>query len=215
MQLNDVTFGNPNRQHLIYLQRENFLDSLLPELSSFPPPSNESTDSSEEISILIKYTNHLQDDEQLLRRFMLYDTDFEGYMIKRLVDEGIPEKDVKDLIVEVHKDIVPILVKLKYAYNRPRPYQLANYKKMPLHVWRAKSADSPSYPSGHCYQSKIYAEILGNVYPKYYKALNELATDIMWSRQYLGVHYPSDSEFSLYVAEVVLKHPEFAKKYKL
>lgn len=215
MQLNDVTFGNPNRQHLIYLETENYLDSLLTELSSNPPPKNESQESSEEISYLIKYTNDLKDNEQLLRRFMLYDTDFEAYMIKRLVDEGIPEKDVKDLVVEIHKDIVPLLVKLKYTYNRPRPYQLAYFKKMPLFVWRARTADSPSYPSGHCFQSRIYAEVLGNMYPKYYKALNELASDIMWSRQYLGAHYPSDSEFALYAAEVVLKHPEFAKKYKL
>jgi len=162
MQLNEVTFGNPNRQHLIYLETENYLDSLFPELSSFQPPANESQDSSEEIATF-----------------------------------------------------VPLLVKLKYAYNRPRPYQLANYKKMPLFVWRARSADSPSYPSGHCFQSKIYAEVLGNKYPKYYKALNELANDIMYSRQYMGAHYPSDSEFAIYVAEVVMKHPEFAKKYKL
>jgi hypothetical protein len=214
MQLNEVTFGNPNRQHLIYLETENYLDSLFPELSSFQPPANESQDSSEEIATLIKYTNHLKDDEKLLRRFMLYDTDFENYMIKRLVNEGIPENEVKETVVELHKDIVPLLVKLKYAYNRPRPYQLANYKKMPLFVWRARSADSPSYPSGHCFQSKIYAEVLGNKYPKYYKALNELANDIMYSRQYMGAHYPSDSEFAIYVAEVVMKHPEFAKKYK-
>jgi hypothetical protein len=37
----------------------------------------------------------------------------------------------------------------------------------------------------------------------------------MWSRQYMGAHYPSDNEFALYAAEVVMKHPEFAKKYKL
>jgi len=215
MQLNEITFGNPNRHHLIYLETENYLDSLFNELSSFQPPTNESQDSSEEIALLIKYTNHLKDDEGLLRRFMLYDIDFENYMIKSLVGEGIPEKDVKQTVADLHNDIVPILVKLKYAYNRPRPQQLAQYKKMPLFVWRTRSADSPSYPSGHTFQSKIYAEVLGNIYPKYYKALNELANDIMWSREYMGAHYPSDSEFSLYAAEVVMKHPEFAKKYKL
>jgi hypothetical protein len=215
MQLNEIMFGNPSRQHLIYLETENYLDSLFTELSSFEPPANESQDTSEEIALLINYTNHLKDDEQLLRRFMMYDVDFENYMIKRLVDEGIPEKDVKETISELHKDIVPILVKLKYAHNRPRPFQLAKYKNMPLYIWRSRSADSPSYPSGHCFQSKIYAEVLGNNYPKYYKALNELANDIMWSRQYMGAHYPSDSEFALYAAEVVMKHPEFAKKYKL
>lgn len=215
MQLKELAFGNPSRHHLIYLETENYLDSLIPELSSYPFPANDSEDSSKEILDIIKYTQYLKDDEQLLRRFNLYDTEFEGYIIKRLVDAGMPEKEVTDTIVEIHKDIVPLLVKVKYIYNRPRPQQLAFYKKMPLHVWRSRNADSPAYPSGHTFQAKVYAEVLGNTYPQFYKALHELATDISYSRQYMGAHYPSDCEFALYMADIVIKHPEFAKKYKL
>jgi hypothetical protein len=215
MQLNDIKFGNPNRQHLIYLKSENYLDSLLPELSSYPFPANESELAKEELELLTQYTDFLANDEKLKRRFELYDSEFEAYMTERLIGQGADEKEVKELVIELHKDIVPLLVKLKYHYNRPRPYQLAYYIKPELHPFRAKSADSPSYPSGHCYQSRIYAEVLGSRFPKYYQALQELATDIMWSRQYLGVHFPSDSEFALYTADVVLKHPDFRKKYKL
>jgi hypothetical protein len=215
MRLNEIKFGNPNRQHLIYLNTENYLDSLITELSSYPPPENESSVATNEINTLIDYTNHLAKDEVLKSRFELYDTDYENYIIEKLKNSGIPEKDVTDLVVELHKDIVPLLVKMKYLYNRIRPYQLAGLKEMSLYPFRARSADSPSYPSGHCFQSKVYAEVLGNRYPKYYKAFQELAVDIMWSRQYLGAHYPSDSEFATYMADIVVKHPDFRKKYKL
>lgn len=215
MQLNDIKFGNPNRQHLIYLSSENYLDSLLPELSSYEFPPNESEKAKEELELLTQYTDFLANDEKLKRRFELYDLEFESYIIERIINQGADEKEVKELIIELHKDIVPLLVKLKFNFNRPRPYQLAYYVKPEFHPFRGKSADSPSYPSGHCYQAKIYAEVLGSRFPHYYQALQELATDIMWSRQYMGLHYPTDSEFALYVSDIVLKHPDFRKKYKL
>jgi len=214
-QLNNIKFGNPNRQHLAYLETETYLNSLYNELSSVAPPPNYGEESSQEILALIRHTNGLKDNPDLLSRFLLYDNNFEAYIIKSLAESGLPEDDVKQLVIDIHKDILPLLVRLKYFYNRPRPQQLAFYKGLNLFVWKAVSADSPSYPSGHCFQSKIYAEVIGNRYPKYYKGLMELAEDIKWSRQYLGLHYNSDTEFGMYCAELVLKHPEFVKKYKL
>jgi hypothetical protein len=215
MEINKLVYGNPSRPHLIYLKSENYLDSLLEELSSYVPPKNDSEDTKKELETLVEYTNFLSQDEKLQKRFELYDIDFEGYIINNLVNSAVPEKKVRELVVELHKDVVPILIKLKYTFNRCRPYQLAHYHNVALHPFRSKSADSPSYPSGHCFQSRIYAEVLGNIYPKFYKALSDLATDISWSRQYLGLHFPSDTEFSNYAAEIVLKHPDFRKKYKL
>lgn len=215
MQVNELRFGNPNQHHLVYLKTENYLDSLIPELSSYLPPANDSEEAYNEIKQIIDNISFLEKDEQLQRRFELYDQDFEKYMIERLVNAGADKEEVEKIVLDLHKDIVPLLVKLKYTYNRVRPYQLSFYKGLKLNPFRSKSADSPSYPSGHAYQSKIYAEVLGNTYPKFYKALNELANDIAWSRLYLGVHYASDTQYAIYVADVVLKHPDFRKKYKL
>ncbi len=215
MEINNIVYGNPTRQHLIYLKSENYLDSLLEELSSFPPPANDSEVCQNELQKLIEYTNHLSQNENIQSKVSLYDVDFENYIINNLVNSGIPEKKLRELIVEIHKDIVPLAVKLKYKYNRARPQQIAFYYNLSLFPFRSKSADSPSYPSGHAFQSRIYAEVLGNTYPKYYKALNDLSTDISWSRQYMGVHYPSDIEFANYAADMVIQHPDFRKKYKL
>jgi hypothetical protein len=215
MQVNELRFGNPNRSRLAYLKTENYLDSLLPELSSFPPPENDSEETYQEIHQVIEYTSFLEKDEQLRRRYELYDGDFESYILERLVNEGLDKDEVKKIMTEMHDDIMPLVIKLKFTYNRVRPYQLSFFKGFKLYPFMSKTADSPAYPSGHAYQARIFAEVLGNKYPKFYKALNDLANDIAWSRLYLGVHYPSDNAFALYAADVVLKHPDFRKKYKL
>lgn len=215
MEFNDLKFGNPNRKHITSINTNGYLDTLLDELSSYPPLENESKDVLLELDTLVKYTDFLEQDEKLKKKFDLYDSDFENYMIERLINQGVEQDELISLVKEIHNDIVPLLIKLKYKYNRIRPYQLAYYRKVELNPFKSKSSDSPSYPSGHCFQVRIYVEVIGNKYPKYYQALQELAADIIWSRLYMGLHYPSDNEFALYASECVLKHPEFIKKYKL
>jgi hypothetical protein len=213
--LEELVYGNPNRSYLIYLETENYLDSLLNELQSYPFPPNDSEETAKEIYELSKNVAALKDNPAAMNRFLNYDLDFETFIIQKMKDAGLPEKDVRELVINLHKDIVPLLVKLKYHYNRPRPFQVAYYKKLSFYPYKSYSADSPSYPAGHAFQARIYAEVLGNTYPKFYQALKELSYDIATSREYLGVHYHSDIEFAAYCADTVLKHPDFVKKYKL
>jgi membrane-associated phospholipid phosphatase len=87
--------------------------------------------------------------------------------------------------------------------------------QMNLYPFDSKSADTPSYPSGHTFNSKIYCAVLGNKYPKYFQNLLALAQDCSDSRMYMGLHYASDCAFGSYAADCILDHPEFKKKYKL
>jgi len=210
-----LTYGNPSRNFLPYLKMESYLDSLLPELASYPFPNNNGQDVIDEINQLINYTNTLSSDEVLQKRYKLYDSDFENYFIDVLFSVGIDRQEVSDTIRQIHDDIAPILVKLKYHFQRVRPYQLSHILSMRLYPFESQTADSPSYPSGHSVQSKLYADVLGNKYPKYYKQLQGLAADISESRLAMGLHYPSDILFSEYVSELCLNHPEFKKKYRL
>jgi hypothetical protein len=209
------TYGNPSRNLLPYLKTDSYLDSLLGELASYPFPSNDGQDVIDEINQLINYTNTLDSDEVLQKRYKLYDTNFEGYFINVLANVGIDRQEVTDTIKQIHDDVVPFLVKLKYHFQRLRPYQLSHNLNMRLYVFESGTADTPSYPSGHSVQSKLYADVLGNKYPRYYRQLQGLAADIAESRLSMGLHYPSDILFSEYVAEVCLNHPEFKKKYRL
>jgi hypothetical protein len=210
-----LTYGNPSRNFLPYLKTETYLDSLLGELASYPFPNNNGQDVIDEINQLINYTNTLSSDEVLQKRYKLYDRDFENYFINVLSNVGLDRQEISDTIKEIHDDIVPLLVKLKYHYQRVRPYQLSHILSMRLYPYESETANTPSYPSGHSVQSKLYADVLGNKYPKYYKQLQALAGDISESRLAMGLHYPSDILFSEYVSELALSHPEFKKKYRL
>lgn len=213
--VNELQYGNPDRRNNIYLQTESYLDSLLDELTNYPFPKNDSDETKAEIQELITLTNQVSLNQDLINRFDIYDKEFEEYMTQSLVNSGVSLAEADVLLQTVKTDTKPLLVKLKYHYQRVRPYQLSKMLGMELISYASVAADSPSYPSGHAFQSRIYAEVLGNKYPQFHKALHDLATDIMWSRMYLGVHYPSDCQFADYVAQVVCGHPEFKKKYKL
>jgi hypothetical protein len=212
-----LTYGNPSRNYLPYLKTESYLDSLLGELASYPFPSNNGQDVIDEINQLINYTNTLSSDEVVQKRYKLYDTQFESYFVNVLTNVGLDRQEVIDTIKQIHDDVVPLILKLKYHYQRVRPYQLSHILSMRLYPFEseAQTTNTPSYPSGHSIQSKLYADVLGNKFPKYYKQLQALAADISESRLAMGVHYPSDILFSEYVSEVVLNHPDFKKKYRL
>jgi hypothetical protein len=92
---------------------------------------------------------------------------------------------------------------------------LAHYYKLKLFPYESRSADSPSYPSGHAFQAKLICHVLGNHFPHKYEFFEKLSRDIELSRLYLGVHYPSDIDFSLYMAEEILKDKDFKAKYGL
>jgi hypothetical protein len=210
-----LTYGNPSRNYLPYLKTESYLDSLLGELASYPFPNNNGQDVIDEINQLINYTNTLSSDEVVQKRYKLYDTKFEEYFVNVLTNVGLDRQEISDTIRQIHDDVVPLIIKLKYHYQRVRPYQLSHILSMRLYPFESKTSMTPSYPSGHSVQSKLYADVLGNKYPKYYKQLQALAADISESRLAMGIHYPSDVLFSEYVSEIVLNHPDFKKKYRL
>jgi hypothetical protein len=209
----NLVFGNPNRKSLAYLNRETFLDDLLGEFSKYPPPKNDSVEVQDEMQEIMQLIDELARNEFLQKRYNLYDIDFESYIIEVLAKQGI--NDVNTIIQDLKEDISPVLVKTKFYFQRIRPHALAYYYNLPLYPFESLTAFSPSYPSGHTYQSRIYCEVLGNMFPQFYNSLIGLAEDISRSRIYMGVHYKSDVEYAKFMANTVINHPEFKKKYKL
>ena len=207
----NLLFGNPTIDIAPLLKKESYLDTLLGELQSFAPPPN--ANSTEELQNIINCTQLLSQNNNVLDRYLYYDTNFEEYISNSLTKVGIEE--TIDFIKEIKEDIKPLLVKVKFHYQRIRPRTLATYFNLPLFPYTSYSADTPSYPSGHAFQSKVYCMVLGNKYPKYWRPLQDLADDITKSRIYLGLHYESDCDFAYYMADSVLNHPDFKKKYKL
>lgn len=84
---------------------------------------------------------------------------------------------------------------LKLYYNRARPYQLAD-----IQILENKTAKTPSYPSGHALQAFALSKRLTKKYPEKAVEIQELAEQIADVRKIGGVHYPSDKEYSRYLA---------------
>ena len=82
------------------------------------PPKNDSEEAMDELMLL--------DSLPVIEEFVKTTDDifphFEKYFKEK--DLEFPEEELKDIV----KDTSPIILKLKYHYNRPRPQQLANAK---------------------------------------------------------------------------------------
>lgn len=214
--IREVKYGNPNIVQQELLTQETYLDVLLGEILKYPPPSLIS-DIKDELEKVANSITVLSKNEEAERRYLIWDKSFVQYFKTKLVSSEDKENQIKisQTVEGIIKDTLPLLLKIKYHFNRPRPSQLAVYFKIPLYKYPSLSDTSPSYISGHVFQSHIICEVLGNYYPQNYRLFKQIASDIAYSRLYLGLHYPSDIEMAQFSAKKVLQNKEFMLKYKL
>lgn len=215
MVLDQVVYGNPTVEQLKDISKKTYLDTLFPELATFNPPKNSSEATKEELNELVEYTTDLALRDEYLHRYKVYDRGLISYFKKGLTKDGVPHEEMISLIDEIISDTMPLLFKLKYHFQRPRPNQLAAYYKLNLFPYKSVSSDSPSFPSGHAFHGKILTEVLGNRYPEIYGYLTMLFNELCYSRLYMGLHYASDIDVGIFAAERVLSLKEFKTKYKL
>ena len=124
---------------------------------------------------------------------------FEKYFKEK--DLEFPEEELKNIT----KDTSPIILKLKYHYNRPRPQQLANAKGLKFHQEPLDSSKTPAYPSGHATQGRLVAKILSDKFPKHESEINKLGNEIGTGRLVAKVHYPSDDLFGKELGDALYK----------
>lgn len=92
------------------------------------------------------------------------------------------------MMANVYRDAMYYVFKMKVDINRPRPYHLEpklNALEKPLHQ---------SYPSGHSSGSYANAYVMMEIAPELSNEFLKAAEEMAISREYLGCHYPSDSE---------------------
>lgn len=118
-------------------------------------------------------------------------------------------KKHKELGLEFNKDEAKYLLsqsakyimELKYKYNRPRPYQLAEFYGLNVDKFNLDSMKTPSYPSGHATQGYLLGKFYSNRYPEHTKEFMELGEDVAESRIKAKAHFPSDKKFGKELAE--------------
>jgi hypothetical protein len=214
MELNQVTYGNPTQKTKALLSKKGLVDSLFEKLKNEPMPLNDSELTKEELNEVVEGISLLEnpENELFLKRYNSYDRSLIQTLVSIFKQKGV---DVEEICEKIFSDINPLIAKLKVHFNRPRPYQLANYYKLNLFPFDSFSANSPSFPSGHTVQSYVMLNVIGSMYPTQYKFCKSIIDDVAESRVNLGLHYPSDNDFAKEVGENILKHKEFAKKYSI
>lgn len=213
MKLNELTYGNPTVQDLVFIQEECLTDDLFETLKkTLTYPNNDSELVKDELNEIVDcLTTMLKPENQnYLKRYQSYDRNLVQALITIFKQRNI---DVEDLIIDIVKDIQGLIFKLKYYYQRPRPRQIAQYYKLKLFPYKSFTSNTPSFPSGHCAEAVVILNVIGNKYPTEYPFCKELIEDVAYSRVYLGHHFPSDNEGAKEIGREILKHPEFTKKY--
>ena len=99
------------------------------------------------------------------------------------------------------KNVAKYIMELKYKYQRPRPYQVAEFYDMDLNGKELDRMKTPSYPSGHAVQGYLMGMIYSERHPEYREVFTELGEDIAHSRINAKAHFPSDKKFGKEIAE--------------
>ena len=161
------------------------------EISLMPYPENSSKQTIDEL----KELSLIEGDENFVEEH----DDVDGIFQKKHKELGLEfnRDEAKDLLRQSSKYIM----KEKYKYNRPRPYQLAEFYNIDLNGFDLDSMKTPSYPSGHATQGYLLGKFYSDRHPDYRKEFMRLGEDVAESRIVAKAHFPSDKKAGIDLAE--------------
>ncbi len=194
--LKDMIFGKTIKpRHKKRMEHTTKLFPNNPKLSIIPPPPNDSKKTKSEIDYLLKYNGGVIDSKVAEK----YDNIFTAFM------PAIKENDIdmsKDDIEEIIDAGSKFTLKIKYKYNRPRPYQIADhYGIEDFKRHKLDTANTPSYPSGHAMQGRLVGLMLSEKDPYNENQYMEISKEISDSRIMARAHYPTDKEYGEKLAD--------------
>ena len=173
-------------------------------LLSSPPPNNSAT-TQQELSFIVGEVNS----KTAIQKQLIYKVDEDPALLffPYLEQHGLqfPKK-----YFNAAWDILgPVVMNLKWHYNRPRPYQLGPKYGIQIDHITTSTHNSPAYPSGHAAYGVLVALVLSNFYPAHASEFHKIAPLVGHARVLQGVHYPSDNKAGTLVATAVwnkIKH---------
>tara|TARA_Y100000361_G_scaffold55389_2_gene48325 strand:- start:327 stop:2690 length:2364 start_codon:yes stop_codon:yes gene_type:complete len=157
----------------------------------FPPNSSEQTRKEIQYLISIGQKRQRWQDEMVL-----YDTKvIEAF--KDYLDEYGLEINM-ERVERIYNHSNPIILSLKRHYGRPRPKVIAEKLGLPLDTFPLKTAETPSYPSGHATQGMLVSLVIADEVPlEHRKNILDIGKRIGESRIIAGAHYQSDTDFGV------------------
>ena len=161
-------------------------------MPKYQPPSNDSSTTLDEV----KYLSSIKPNKNAVLKFDKVKETFKPYA---------EELGIYEYIKKIEHESVKFIMKLKYEYNRPRPFQVAEFYGIDLNGTQTNSMKTPSFPSGHAIQGYLIADILSKHNPSNTELYQQLGEDIAHSRIIGKAHYPSDKKYGKKIAKALFK----------
>ena len=182
----------PKEKHTkrMTMETPNFADVILP---TNPPHDNDSRETLGEL----KFLQTLESDKDYVKKH----DDVKKVFIELLKEFEVHTSQRQKVIETLVDQSRKFIMAAKYKYNRPRPYQVAEFYDMDLNGKELDSMKTPSYPSGHAVQGYLMGMIYSERHPEYREVFTQLGEDIAHSRINAKAHFPSDKKFGKEIAE--------------
>ena len=164
------------------------------------PPANNSDVTMKELKMLQDITkNRTKEQTDLV---ILVDESVANLFIPFLEENNLhfPRKMIDTLWDNV---MYPVIMNLKWRYNRPRPYQLGFRYGFDIDHIQTETHNTPAYPSGHTAYGAMLASVLSDIYPEYSSDFYKLANVAGRARELQGVHYPSDNNAAMVIVSAL------------
>lgn len=168
------------------------------------PPQNNSDTTISELKDISRHTTRLSKSNTIL----VYNIDKNANFLLYSFLEKNNIKFSFDYFNSMYRVIRPILLNIKYFYNRPRPYDLGPVFDIPIKVLHTETHHTPAYPSGHTVYTSLACDIIKKQYDssKIHKALDSIVQTTAECRMMQGVHYSSDNEASIKLTNLIYNH---------
>tara|TARA_R110001592_G_scaffold62377_6_gene190892 strand:- start:6492 stop:7139 length:648 start_codon:yes stop_codon:yes gene_type:complete len=194
--------SGPTKQHQSYIDEGT---PLLTITAGDIPIKHPHLNSSNKVKLELQKVKSFQSSERAKGLAEKWDTGFLNKMESVVNEAGYNfDSSYFEKLADTLRNLVIIL---KYKYNRPRPYQLAEYHNIELEEFETHTSKTPSYPSGHSLQAMGVVLIANELYQdkELNKILLQMAYDVADSRVAGGLHLPSDNGYSFEIARYINK----------
>lgn len=211
--MSDIKTGISCLEAISYSQQDCFLDKLFSDAIKDELPAPDSDQVAQELSQTKKYIDQYIRDPELIQRYEKYDRQFEKHIEGFLLEDN---SGYQQKVMMLFKDVTPLVYKIKFHYQRPRPAELlCLHKEISFHPVSSLTAQCPAYPSYHSCMGYVLYGVLGNLYPHMNNSFKSLATDIYCSRLFMGLCLVTDVDGGIALGKQILADKEFIVKYGL
>jgi len=212
IELNNLAYGNLNHDFNLKLDVNNEFTQLFDSFLDFPYPQIDETKL--EIENLISVQENAIKSKSWDKNYSFMQT-ADKNLDKLFISFYLKNELVFDqeFLSKIKTDLSALIIQLKEYYQRARPYQVAYYTEQNLVPFNSASANSPSYPSGHSTQAYFIGLVESFKFPHKEKEIKKFCSMIAKSRETMGVHYESDTDFGKTIAIALSKHPTIIDLY--